>query len=148
MRSVNPYLNFTGNAREAFEFYRSVFGGEFAYLSTIRDGGGNTAGIPEAELDWVRHVSLPLTDSVALMGSDVPSTMAQGFTVGSNSYLSIETDDTSEAKRLYDGLVEGGSVEVPLKETDFAEAYASLVDKFGIRWLLIYEGRKRKESPA
>lgn len=146
MRTVNPYLHFTGNARQAFEFYRSVFGGEFAYLSTIRDGGGNTVGIPEAELDWVRHVSLPLTDGVALMGSDVPRTMAQDFAVGSNCYISIDTDDALEAKRLYDRLIEGGSAGVPLGQTDFAEAFASLVDRFGIRWLLIYEGTKRKTS--
>lgn len=104
VKTVNPHLDFRGDAREACEF---------SYLPTIRDGGGDTPGVAEAELDWVRHVALPLTAGVSPMGSDMTYSWAAGFGIGSNPDISIETDDVEEALDPLAGLGGGRGVARP-----------------------------------
>ncbi len=113
VKTVNPHLDFRGDASEACEFYRGVFRGEFSYLPTIRDGGGDTPGVAEAELDWVRHVALPLTAGVSPMGSDMIYSWAADSSIGSNHYISIETDDVEEALDPLAGLGGGRGVARP-----------------------------------
>lgn len=140
MQFVSTYLNFNGNALEAFEFYRSVFGGEFDGILRFRDFGDDAMGVAEAERDKIAHISLPLANGIGLMGSDVTGAYAEAFRTGSNVYIYLETESGSEADRLFEGLSEGGTAEMPLQPTQWAEKYGSLVDQFGVQWMISYTG--------
>ena len=139
MKAANPYLNFKGNTLQAFEFYRSVFGGEFEMLLRFRDFGDNQMGIAEQDLDKIAHVALRLGPSM-LMGTDVVDSMPMTFTPGNNFYIALTPDTADEADALFGKLAEGGKVEMPLQATAWAEKYGSLVDKFGVQWMVSYEG--------
>ena len=141
VQSVNPYLNFPGNTLEAFEFYRSVFGGEFPMVLRFRDFPGNM-GAPDAAADRIAHIALPIGQNV-LMGTDVIGDSLAAFKLGTNSYVVVTPDDAAEARRLFDGLSVGGRVEMPLQATEWAEQYGILVDRFGVQWMVSYEGANR-----
>lgn len=136
VQAVNPYLNFPGNTLEAFEFYRSVFGGEFPMVLRFRDFPGNM-GAPDADGDRIAHIALPLGPSM-LMGTDVLD--AGSFVQGNHSYIVLSPDDAAEARRLFDALSPGGAVEMPLQATEWAEQYGILRDRFGVQWMINYEG--------
>ena len=109
--TLNTYLHFNGNCREAFEFYRSVFGGEFAILETFRNGPPDM-GLPEEELDNIMHVSYPVGSSV-LMGSDVPSVFGPPTVMGSNFSISYSTRTKEETDELFAKISAGGKVTMP-----------------------------------
>lgn len=138
MRSADVYLNFAGNAREAFEFYQGVFGGELSRVFTYSDFGGKEAGFADSDLDRVAHVSLRLTPAFLLMGSDVPSRSEGELVVGTNAYVNLNVDSPEEGRRLFDALLAGGAVEQALEKTDWAELYGSLIDRYGVRWMFNY----------
>ena len=141
MKFVTQYLNFNGNAEEAFELYRSVFGGEFTGVLRFRDFGSDAGmDVPEADLDKIAHISMPLPGSVDLMASDVIGEQAAAFVAGTNVYIYLETDSADEADRLFTGLSEGGVAEMPLQPTAWAEKAGSCVDRFGIQWMITYTG--------
>ena len=137
MKAVNPYLNFNGNAEEAFEFYRSVFGGEFSdkqKYSQMPDADKLPPGVG----DLIMHIALPLGEAGALMGSDTSEAMGQKAIIGTNNYIMIQTESEQEADRLFAGLSAGGKVEVPLQKMFWGDYYGSLADKFGVMWMIIY----------
>lgn len=139
MTRFDAYLNFPGNAAEAMEFYRSVFGGE---LRVVRFGDhpGLGDGLPEADLSLLAHATLTLPDGRLLMGSDVPSKMGP-VKHGTSMHTMITLDSADEARRLYDGLSEGAQrVDMALAHAGFAELYASFSDRYGIQWMIYYEG--------
>lgn len=136
MKSVDTYLNFAGNTLEAFEFYRSVFGGEFESRFSYADFGGAAAGHAEGDLDRIANISLRLTPDFVLMGSDVPTKDVVNLRIGSNSHINLNVDSEEEARRIYDALAQGGKAEHPLEKTSWADQYGSLVDKFGVRWMV------------
>lgn len=128
---VNPYLNFNGQCKEAFEFYARCFEGEIESIFTH----GETPASEHVPPDWqdaVMHARLVFGDNV-LLGSDAPGDMyrkPQGLAV------SLQVPDTAEAERLYHALVEGGSAEMPIQETFWALRFAMLTDRFGIPWMI------------
>jgi len=138
MRSVDTYLNFAGNTQEAFEFYRTVFGGEFGSRFTYADFGGVQAGHAESDLGRIAHISLRLTPNFVLMGSDVPSRSASDLKVGSNTYINLNVESVEEGRRLFDALAAGGRVEFQLGKTSWAEQYGSVVDRYGVQWMFNY----------
>jgi PhnB protein len=140
IRSADPYLNFAGNTLEAFEFYRSVFGGEFSGIVRFRDFGGNPMGIREEELDLIAHIALPLGAGGMLMGTDVTGAWKEGLVTGTNTYTHLELDSAAEARRVFDGLAEGGQVQMALSRTAWAELYGSLRDRFGVQWMVSHTG--------
>lgn len=147
MKNANPYLNFPGNAQEAFEFYQSVFGGEVWGPMRFRDmeSSGEMCdadGSPmsEEDLDLVAHVALPIGDSV-LMASDVPKAMGP-VENGNNFFVTVEPDTAEEAKSTFEKLSAGGRVMMPLQETEWAELYAMFTDRFQIAWMVNYTGAK------
>lgn len=140
MLSVNPYLNFKGNTEEAFNFYRKVFGGEFRNVIRFREFGGKEMGIPEADLDRIAHIALPLGKDDMLMGTDVLESLGQTLNVGNNSYLNIDAESAEEADRLFRALAEGGSVEMALAQTQWAEKYGICADRYGVQWMINYTG--------
>lgn len=141
VQAVNPYINFAGNTLEAFEFYRSVFGGEFPMVLRFRDFPGNM-GAPESAADKIAHIALPVGPNM-LMGTDVIGDAVASFKVGNNGYIVIAPDDAAEAERLFDGLSAGGRVEMPLQSTEWAEQYGIVADRFGVQWMVNYEGKNK-----
>jgi PhnB protein len=140
MRVANPYLNFDGNTEEAFNFYRSVFGGELLGLLRFRDFADNAMGVPEQDLDRIAHVALPLGEGNILMGTDVVSSFPKPLNVGNNFYIHVEAESGDEADRLFAALAEGGQVEMELQGTEWAEKYGSCVDRFGVQWMVSHTG--------
>lgn len=140
MQFTGPYLNFAGNAEEAFAFYRDALGGEYDGVVRFRDFGDNSMGVPEADLDKIAHISLPIGEGIGLMGSDVVGQQAAAFTVGNNIYLYLETDTAEEADRLFAALSDSGTVEMPLMTTEWAEKYGTCTDRFGVQWMISYTG--------
>ena len=138
VQAVNPYLNFAGNTLQAFEFYRSVFGGDFPMVLRFRDFPDNM-GAPEAEGDKIAHIALPIGPAM-LMGTDVIGEHVASFKIGNNGYIVLQPDDAAEARRLFEGLSAGGRIEMPLQATEWAEQYGILADRFGVQWMVNYEG--------
>ncbi len=134
--SLNTYLNFHDNCREAFEFYRSVFGGEFISLETFRNGPPGM-DIPEDEKDRIMHASLPIGSSV-LMGSDLCSAFGPPPVFGNNFYISFNSDTKDEADDRFAKLSEGGEVEMDMQDMFWGSYFGALKDKFGIKWQVSY----------
>lgn len=132
---LNTYLTFNGNCREAFEFYCSVFGGEFSSWNTYADGPPEM-GVPEEDRDRVMHVSLPVGTNV-LMGSD-SSSVSPGPppTAGNNFSISVAARNKEHCDTLYAKLSKGGHVGMPMQETFWGAYFGTLTDKFGINWMV------------
>ena len=133
--SLNIYLTFDGNCREAFEFYRAVFGGDFQAFSTFGEGPDDIP-IADEEKDNVMHVSLPVGDSV-LMGSD-SSSFGPPVSVGNNFSISIIGGSREHCDEIFAKLSAGGSVTMPLQETFWGSYYGMWTDRFGINWMVNY----------
>ena len=133
--SLNIYLTFDGNCREAFEFYRSVFGGDFAAFQTFADGPDDMP-VGEEEKANVMHVSLPIGDSV-LMGSD-NSSFGPPLSIGNNFSVSIVGQSREHCDEVFAKLSAGGSVTMPLQETFWGSYYGMWTDRFGINWMVNY----------
>lgn len=142
MKAANPYLNFAGDTEEAFEFYRTVFGGE-PHIVRFADFDGNPMGVPEEDLDKIAHVGLPLADGSMLMGTDTLESLGQRLDVGNNVSIILETESAEETEELFDRLSDGGEVVMPLAETEWAERYGMCTDRFGVQWQLNYTGDVR-----
>src|SRR6478752_5573899 len=118
MAAINPYINFKGNCEEAFNFYKSVFGGEFPFVGRYKDmppSEGNK--MSEADGNRIMHMSLPISKETTLMGSDVGGEWAKHSVEGNNIQLSVNADSEEDAHRLFNGLSAGGRVNMPLEKT-------------------------------
>lgn len=139
MTSVNPYLTFNGNCEEAFNFYRSVFGGEFQMLGRFAEmPPSDEYEISEEDAQKVMHVSLPISTESTLMGSDTVGEWGKDFAQGNNFSISIGTDGKEEADRLFGGLSEGGEARMPMNQTFWGSYFGMLTDKFGINWMVSF----------
>lgn len=138
MAAVNPYLNFAGNTEEAFNFYKSVFGGEFAALMRFKDNQECSA-MSESDKERIMHIALPIDNGSILMGTDSLESMGQKLTVGNNFYIALAPDSKEEADRLFNGLSEGGKIEMPLQDMFWGGYFGSFADKFGVQWLVNYD---------
>lgn len=140
--TVSTYLTFDGNCREAFEFYREVFGGEFEMLSTFGESPDDM-GVPEELKDAVMHVSLPIGKSV-LMGSD-NAPEGPPLAVGNNFSLSVDAESREHADQLLARLPAGGAVTMPMDETFWGAYFGMCSDRFGINWMVVHELQGRAE---
>jgi len=141
--TINPYLNFPGNTEEAFNFYKSVFGGEFAMVQRF----GNMPGpdgkpLPAGLQDKLMHISLPVGKDNVLMGTDGLEQMGHKLTPGNNFYICISPDSKDEADRLFKGLSAGGKVTMPMKDMFWGAYYGDFTDKFGVKWMINYNNPK------
>ena len=132
--TLNIYLHFNTDCREAFEFYRSVFGGEFSVFQTFGEGPPDM-GVPDAERDNVMHVSLPIGEST-LMGSDVPSTFGAPVEKGSSYSISYSSHSRKESDEIFAKLSEGGTVTMALQDMFWGSYFGSCTDRFGISWMV------------
>jgi len=137
MPAINPYLNFPGNTEDAFNFYKSVFGGEFLTLQRFKDTP-DAGNLPAGVENQVMHVALPIGKNNILMGTDAPESMGFSLTVGTNQYICISPDSREEATKLFDGLSAGGKVEMDLQDMFWGAYYGSLTDRFGVKWMVNY----------
>jgi PhnB protein len=134
---MNIYLNFDGNCKDVFEFYRATFGGEFETLQTFADGPDDMP-VPDAAKNRVMHVSLPLgPDGAMLMGSDTMS--GQPLTMGNNFSIVYPARSREECDALFPKLSAGGDVTMPLQETFWGAYFGSVTDKFGVGWMFNIE---------
>lgn len=136
MTKVHTYLNFAGNAEEAFEFYRSVFGGEFSSRVRFQDMPMQGVDIPDQDQDKMMHIALPIGDDDILMASDALESLGQQLSQGNNVYVSLHPDSREEADRIFSSLSQGGEVEMPIADQVWGDYFGSFKDKFGVRWMV------------
>ncbi|MBX7041703.1 MAG: VOC family protein [Ignavibacteria bacterium] len=144
MARTSTYLNFPGNCEEAFNFYRSVFGGDFAgEIARYTDVPPSTEfpPLPESDMNMVIHVALPITGGHMLMGSDAPSSMGFTVTAGNNVHINLEPDTREETERLFKALSEGGKVTMKLQDMFWGAYFGSCIDKYGISWMVNCENK-------
>jgi PhnB protein len=143
MATVNPYLTFNGNCEEAFNFYKSVFGGEFRQISKFGDMPPMPGHeIPEDEKKRILHVSLPISKETILMGSD--SNLRMGaVNIGQHLSLSVGVDTKEDADKIFNGLAAGGKVTMPIADMFWGAYFGMLVDKFGFIWMVNYDYPKK-----
>lgn len=139
MARVNTYLNFPRNTEEAFNFYRSVFGGEFggngiARFKDIPAQPGMPA-LAEGDKNLIMHIELAIVGGHILMGTDAPETMGFKVNFGNNVHISLEPDTRAETKKLFEALSAGGKVTMPLMDMFWGAYYGSCTDKFGVQWM-------------
>lgn len=142
MASLNPYLNFKGNTEEAFNFYKSVFGGEFLTLQRFKDTPDGDK-IAEADRDKIMHVALPIGGNI-LMATDALESMGQHLQVGTNISLSVDAASEAEAEKIFQALSAGGKVEMPLEKAFWGALFGMLTDRFGIQWMVNYDYNQKQ----
>ena len=141
MKAVNPYLNFNGNTEEAFNFYKSVFGGDFLALMRFKDIPGDSQ-IPEEVKNGIMHIALKIAPNVILMGTDAVESMGQFLKVGNNMHISLEAESREEADKLFNSLSHGGKIEMPMADQFWGDYYGNFADKFGINWMISFTKAK------
>ena len=138
MTTINPYINFNGNAEEAFGFYKSVFGGEFASLVRFKDLESPEFTVPENEASKIMRIVLPIGKDI-LIANDVPEQMGRVSENENRSKISVGTDSREEADRIFEGLSADGTVEMPLSESPWGTYFAMFRDKYGIEWTVEFD---------
>ena len=137
MAVINPHINFNGNAEEAFNFYKSVFGGEFQKIVRFKEISSPEYQVGEKELNKIMNISLPIGHNL-LIGHDVPEIMGRVNENENRSKISIAADSEEEANKLFQGLSKGGNVEIANESNASNSFYSMLRDKFGIEWIISF----------
>lgn len=138
MAVINPHINFNGNAEEAFNFYKSVFGGDFVKIVRFKDISGPEYQVKEKELNKIMHIALPIGKNL-LIGNDVPEIMGRVNEKENRSKIAITADSREEASKLFKGLSEGGDIEVPNDNSNMSSFFGMFRDKFGIEWIVNFD---------
>ncbi len=138
MALINPHINFNGNAEEAFNFYKSVFGGEFAMIVRFKEISSPEHPVAESEENKVMHIALPIGQNV-LMGNDVPEFMGRVNENENRSKISIGAESREEADKLFSGLSAGGIIEVPMDDSPWGSYFGMFRDKYGIEWMVDFD---------
>ena len=137
MALVNTHINFNGNAEEAFNFYKSIFGGEFSKIIRFKEIGGADNPISEDEANKIMHIALPIGPNL-LIGNDVPEFMGKVNENENRSKISVSAESREEADKIFNGLSAGGTIEMPIGESPWNSYFAMFRDKFGIEWIVEY----------
>jgi len=137
MKTINTYLTFNGNCEEAFNFYKSIFGGDFGFVGRFSNMPEKYK-VKEEDANRIMHISLPMGDTV-LMGSDSLDSTGADLVKGNNFSISVGADSTEEADKVFQALAEGGKVIMPMADTFWNAYYGLVVDKFGIKWMMNYD---------
>ncbi len=145
MTTINPYINFNGNAEEAFTFYKSVFGGEFGKIIRFKDIASAEFPVPEHEANKIMRIVLPIGKNV-LIANDVPEIMGRVNEQENRSKISISADSREDADRVFNGLSEGGTIEMPMSDSPWGSSFGMLRDKFGIEWTVEFDSALQGKS--
>ena len=138
MITVNPYLYFNGNCEEAFNFYKSVLGGEFIVVSRFGDTSEDD-NLSESDKTKIMHISLSIGGGTMLMATDAMESMGQKVTFGNNFYICLSTESEAESDKIFNGLSAGGEIEMKLEKTFWGSYFGSFTDKFGVKWMVDYD---------
>jgi PhnB protein len=138
MASINPYINFNGNAEEAFNFYKSVFGGEFETLLRFKDLASDEFPVPENEADKIMRITLPIGENT-LIANDVPESMGRVSEDENRSKIAVNTESREEADKIFAELTQGGSIEMPMDDGPWGTYFGMFRDKFGIEWTVEFD---------
>ena len=136
MATINPWINFNGNAEEAFTFYKSVFGGEFVRVVRFRDIASDEFLVPEKEESKIMYIALPIGNNTVLIANDVPEVLGRVNENENRSKILVGTESKEEADRLFSGLSAGGEVEGPLGDSPWGSYAGMFRDKYGIEWII------------
>lgn len=138
MAIINPYINFNGNAEEAFAFYKSVFGGEFAKIIRFKELSSPDFPVSENEADKIMHIALPIGNNT-LMANDVPEILGRVNENENRSKILISTESREEADKLFNGLSAGGEIEMPISDSPWGSYFGMFRDKYGIEWTVEFD---------
>jgi PhnB protein len=143
MPTINPYINFNGNAEEAFTFYKSVFGGEFGTITRFKDIASAEFPVEEKEANKIMRIVLPIGKNM-LIANDVPEGMGRVNEHENRSKIAISAESREEAEKIFSGLSEGGEVEMPMADSPWGSYFAMFRDKFGIEWTVEFDPKSSK----
>lgn len=144
MAQINPHINFNGNAEEAFNFYKSIFGGEFAKIMRFKDLASAEFPVSEHEANKIMHIALPIGKSV-LMANDVPEILGRTNENENRSKIVISAESKEEADKLFNGLSSGGKIEMPIADSPWGSYFGMFRDKYGIEWMVDFDPKFRGE---
>jgi len=136
MAQINPHINFNGNAEEAFIFYKSVFGGDFAKIIRFKDLSIPGFEVSDSEANKIMHIALPIGKNNVLMANDVPSSLGRVNENENRSKISISAESKEEAEKLFNGLSAGGQIEMPIGDSPWGSYFGMFRDKYGIEWMV------------
>ena len=142
MTTINPWINFNGNAEEAFTFYKSVFGGEFAKVIRFKDIASTEFQVEEKEENKIMYIALPIGTTTMLIANDVPEAMGQVNESENRSKILVSAESKEDAERLFHGLSKGGEVEGPIGDSPWGSYAGMLRDKYGIEWIIEFSPGK------
>ena len=145
MALINPHINFNGNAEEAFTFYKSVFGGEFAKIIRFKDLASPEFPVAEKEENKIMHIALPIGKHSMLMANDVPESMGRTNENENRSKIVITAESKEEADNLFNGLSVGGQIEGPIGDSPWGSYFGCFRDKYGIEWIVECEPKSSGE---
>ncbi len=138
MTRLNIYLNFAGNTEEAFNFYKSVFGGNFSQVVRFKDMPMPGTNFPKESEDKIMYMDLPINKDTILMGTDALESHGHKMTQGNNVHISIHPDSKEEADRIFSALSKSGAVEMPIADQAWGTYWGNFTDKFGVHWMVNY----------
>lgn len=144
MATINPHINFNGNAEEAFNFYKSVFGGEFTKIMRFKDKAIPDFQPSEKEANKIIHIALPIGKNNILMGNDVPEFMRKTNENENRNKIAIGAESKEEADRLFNGLSAGGQIEMPISDSPWGSYFGMSRDKYGIEWMVDFASNPNK----
>jgi PhnB protein len=144
MALINPHINFNGNAEEAFNFYKSVFGGEFLKIIRLKDLSSHEFPVAENDANKILHIALPIGKSI-LMGNDVPESMGPVNENENRSKISISVESKEEADKLFSGLSAGGQIEMPISDSPWGSYFGMFRDKYGIEWMVDFDPNYKRQ---
>jgi PhnB protein len=143
MALINPHINFNGNAEEAFTFYKSVFGGEFAKVMRFKDLASPEFPVAEKEANKIMHIALPIGKSI-LMANDVPEILGRTNENENRSKIVISAESKEEADKLFNGLSAGGQIEMPISDSPWGSYFGMFRDKYGIEWMVDFDSNNKR----
>ncbi len=141
MAQINPHINFNGNAEEAFNFYKSVFGGEFSKIMRFKELSGPEFPVAENDANKIMHIALPIGKNI-LIANDVPESMGRTNENENRSKISISAESKEEADKLFNGLSEAGKIEMPIADSPWGSYFGMFRDKYGIEWIVDFDPRQ------
>jgi len=136
MTTINPWINFNGNAEEAFTFYQSVFGGSFTNIIRFKDLASDEFPVPEHEEQKIMHIALPIGNGSQLIGNDVPEFMGKVSESENRSKIFVTAESKEAADVLFNGLSVGGNIEGPMGDSPWGTYAGMFRDKYGIEWII------------
>ena len=146
MKAINPWINFNGNAEEAFTFYKSVFGGEFKKIVRFKDIASDEIPVATDDANKIMHIALPIGKNNVLIANDVPSFLGKVDENENRSKIHVATDSREEADKIFNGLSAGGNVEMPIDNNPWGTYAGMFRDKYGIEWIVDFDPKNNGQK--